>query len=94
MARIEEHDQEVLRCPKLGGEVPFRYCRTLQGGMPCERIVVCWELVFDIGAFLQENYSPAEIQRFLNPTPKDKMSTLLDIIEQAKRNVEKKRTPE
>ncbi len=92
MTRKDELDKEVLRCPRLGGEVPFFYCRTLQDGMPCDRIIICWELVFDIGSYLQEHYTPAEIQKFLHPTPKDKMTTLIDIIEQAKKNVKKGRT--
>lgn len=81
-----EIDRKKLRCPKLGGEVPFFYCRTVQDGMPCERIMVCWELFFDIGKYLEEHYTQEEINRFLHPTPKDKMSTLLDIIEQAKKS--------
>ncbi len=92
MTQKEDHDKEVIRCPRLGGEVPFSYCRTLQDGMPCDRVVICWELVFDIGTFLQEHYTPAEIKKFLNPTPKDKMSTLLDIIEQAKKNIKRDKT--
>ena len=92
MSQKEDHDKEVIRCPRLGGEVPFSYCRTLQDGMPCDRVVICWELVFDIGTFLQEHYTSAEIKKFLNPTPKDKMSTLLDIIEQAKKNIKKDKT--
>ena len=92
MTRKDEFDKEVIRCPKLGGEVPFSYCRTLQDGMPCDRVIICWELVFDIGAYLQEHYTPMEIKSFLNPTPKDKMTTLLDIIEQAKRNLKKNKT--
>lgn len=89
----EELDKKRLRCPKLGGEVPFFYCKTVQNGMPCERIMVCWELFFDIEAYLRKHYTPAEIERFLHPTPKDKMTTLLDIIEQAKKNIEKKKSP-
>jgi len=89
MTNEKEFDKEVLRCPRLGGEVPFSYCRTLQDRTPCDRIIICWELVFDIGSYLQDHYSPAEIQKFLHPTPKDKMTTLLDIIEQAKRNLKK-----
>ncbi len=84
-----EIDKKKLRCPKLGGEVPFFYCRTVQDGMPCERIMVCWELFFDIEAYLREHYTPVEIERFLHPTPQDKMTTLIQIIEQAK----KKKSP-
>ncbi len=93
MTNEKELDKQVLRCPRLGGEVPFSYCRTLQNGMPCDRIIICWELVFDIGAYIQEHYKPTEIQKFLHPKPKDKMTTLLDIIEQAKRNVKKAKKP-
>ncbi len=78
-----------LRCPKLGGDVPFHYCETLQQGMPCERIVRCWEVYADIEAYLKARYTPVEIERFLHPEPKDKMNSLLEIIEQAKKNISK-----
>lgn len=90
MMSEEELERKVLRCPKLGGEVPFSYCRSLQDGMPCERIVACWEVFFDIGRYIKEHYTPEEIERFQHPTPKDKMATLIDIIEQAKKNIKKK----
>ena len=30
------------RCPALGGEVPFRQCRTSGTDQPCPRIPECW----------------------------------------------------
>jgi hypothetical protein len=44
------------RCPKLGGEVPFKYCRTVKDGLFCERIILCWETMCDIVGFLQKHF--------------------------------------
>lgn len=57
--------------------------------MPCERIVRCWEVYADIEAYLKARYTPVEIERFLHPESKDKMNSLLEIIEQAKKNISK-----
>jgi len=93
MINEEELDKKSLRCPKLGGEVPFSYCKIVQDGRPCERIMVCWEVFLDIEAYLRDHYTPSEIEHFLHPTPKDKMTTLIDIIEQAKKSSGKKKPP-
>lgn len=31
------------RCPRLGHEVPIAYCYNQPEGMPCTRILDCWE---------------------------------------------------
>jgi hypothetical protein len=82
---IEEHDALVIRCPQLGGEVPFRYCRIVNEDLPCRRIMVCWELRIEIGKFLNEHYSIDEIQRALAPPSRTRVETILELIEKAKK---------
>ena len=82
---IEENDVLIIRCPQLGGEVPFSYCRTLNEDLPCRRIMVCWEFRIEIGKFLNEHYSINEIQRALAPPSKTKIETLIELIEKAKK---------
>jgi len=82
---IEEHDALVIRCPQLGGEVPFRYCRTLNEDLPCRRIMVCWEFRIEISKFLGEHYSIDQIQRALAPPTKTRIDTILELIEKAKK---------
>jgi len=82
---IEEHDDLVIYCSQLGGEIPFRYCRTVNEDLPCRRIVVCWEFRIKISEFLSEHYSIDQIQDALAPPTKTRLDTILELIEKAKR---------
>lgn len=82
---IEENDALIIRCPSLGGEVPFQYCRTVNEDLPCRRIIICWEFRIEIGKFLNEHYSIDEIQRALAPPARTRVETLLELIEKAKK---------
>jgi hypothetical protein len=81
---IEEHDTLIIRCPILGGEVPFQYCRTINEDLPCRKIIICWEFRIEIGKFLGENYSFDQIQRALAPPTKTRIETILELVEKAK----------
>jgi hypothetical protein len=82
---IEEHDALLTRCPQLGGEVPFRYCRILNQGLPCQRIIVCWEFRIAVSRYLEEHYPAEEIRRAFTAPSKTRLETILEIAENAKR---------
>jgi len=82
---IEEHDALITRCPQLGGEIPFKYCRTVNEDLPCQKIIICWEFRIEIGKFLNAHYSFEQIQRALAPPSKTRMETLIELIEKAKK---------
>ena len=82
---LEEHDGLVIRCPLLGGEVPFRYCRTVNEDLPCQRIILCWEFRIEISKFLDEHYSIDQIQSALSPPTKSRVETIIELIEKAKK---------
>ena len=82
---IEEHDELIIRCPLLGGEVPFRYCRTVNEELPCRKIIICWEFRIEIGNFLGENYSLDQIQCALAPPTKTRIETIIELIDKAKK---------
>ena len=81
---IDINDSLTMYCSQLGGEIPFRYCRTVNDTLPCIRIIPCWEFRTNIVQFLNDHFSVDELQRFLAPPAKTKIETLLDIIEKAK----------
>ncbi|HUL30067.1 MAG TPA: hypothetical protein VLZ03_06385 [Thermodesulfobacteriota bacterium] len=85
---IEEHDTVIIRCPQLGGEIPFRYCRTVNENLPCRRILVCWEFRIEISKFLGEHYSVDQIQHALAPPTQTRLDTILELIEKAKETKE------
>lgn len=82
---INQHDTLSQRCPMLGHEVTFSYCRQPGQQIPCRKIFDCWWDKIDIQVFISEHYNE-EIQNALHQPPKPKMLSLLEIIEQARRN--------
>jgi hypothetical protein len=82
---IEEHDASMIYCPQLGGEVPFRYCRTVQEDLPCQRIIICWEFRIRLSEFLGQHYSTDQIRRALAPPIEIRLDTILALIEKAKK---------
>ena len=82
---LEEHDGLIIRCPPLGGEVPFRYCRTVNEELPCRRMILCWGSRIEISKFLSEHYSIDQIQRALSPPTKSRVETIIELIEKAKK---------
>lgn len=83
MNLIDSHDQKETRCPMLGHGVPFHYCRQLQQSIPCSRILNCWFESFDVQAFILNHFSHQQIKAMMTP-PKSKLSSLLELIAQAK----------
>jgi len=68
---IEQHDEETIRCPRIGGEVNFRFCRFENNMLPCRWIVGCWKNYIDIDTFIKDHYSEEELdQVFVPPKPK------------------------
>lgn len=81
---IEQHDDKQMRCPRVGGEVTFRFCRFENNMLPCRFIAGCWRMQLDINGFLAEHYSEEELDRIFVP-PKPKMESLLDLMEKVRR---------
>ena len=81
----DNEDKRQKYCPRLGHQVEFSYCRTPGSPQPCRRLVGCWEDTFDAQTFVDEHYSPEQIAQMKAP-PDDKMLTLVELIEQAKKS--------
>ena len=83
----EQFDEKTGYCRMLGHHVPFRYCRTINSGIPCRKIMDCWFEIMDIAQFISENYTESE-QRQIAAPPPEKISSLLDLINKAKGNTD------
>ncbi len=80
---LEQYDLGEIRCLKLGGEVPFKYCRGC--GEPfCGRIITCWATRIDIGAFLAENFSPEQIYSCLGKKAPGRLEQIFKAADKAK----------
>jgi hypothetical protein len=79
-------DHRCRRCPRLGHDVAFAYCRTLEGATICPRILDCWWEIFGVERFLREQLSEEEFAALAVPRPaKPKVLSLVELIEQAKK---------
>jgi len=81
---IEQHDDKTIRCPRVGGEVNFKFCRFENNMLPCRWIVGCWKMYLDINKFLEDHYSKEESDRIF-ASPKPKIQSLVGLIEKAKK---------
>jgi hypothetical protein len=81
-----EKDNWEIRCPRLGGPVPFTYCeKSGSNGQPCFKVMDCWWQRFDVGAYLKHRLTEAEYEALLNKQPRPKLSGILELIAQARR---------
>ena len=79
-------DKEI-RCPRLGGPVPFTYCEnTGPDGGPCFKLADCWWQYFDVMGYLKKRLTAEEFNDFLGRRPQPKLSGILEMIEQARKN--------
>ena len=82
---IDENDNRKQRCRRLGHVVGFDYCRTESSGRLCSNILDCWWEFFDVRGFLEE-HAPEELEELLSRRKSDKITTLVDLIERARRS--------
>lgn len=80
---LTAHDGRRRRCPMLGHDVPFSYCRSPASALPCRRVFDCWWETFDVVAFIRGHFSEADIAQITAPRP-DKAATIIDLIRKAR----------
>jgi hypothetical protein len=85
--RIFDHIE--MRCPQLGGEVTFRFCRTLSEGLPCPRALVCFESRFPVEQFFRSALREETFRRIFLSTPPGRVEKLLQTVSEAKERVNK-----
>ncbi len=84
---LTAHDHRTRRCPMLGHDVPFSYCRAPGRPLPCSRVGDCWWQTFDVQGFIRSHYSDEDIRQILAP-PTDKRASIAELIEKARRNAD------
>ena len=72
----------------MGHHLTFAYCRKPASAQPCQKIFDCWFKTFDAEQFMKEHFTDEQIKAFLVP-PKPKITSLIELIQQAKENAKK-----
>jgi len=78
-----------IRCPKLGHQVYFAYCRLENTGRPCIRTLDCWYRYFAVEAHLRAELSDEEWRACFEEPAKPKVLSLLEMIEAAQQRTGK-----
>ena len=88
---MDTKDPLERRCPRLGGPVTFQYCKECgEDDLPCFKVLDCWWEAFDVVAYFKTRLTEDQMSRLIHAKPKPKVSSLIDLIQQAKKNNEKK----
>jgi hypothetical protein len=82
-------DDFDIRCPRLGQQISFSYCRRENKGVPCFKVLDCWHVHFLVEDLLRKELAPEEWRQAFETPPKPKMVSLVEMIERAKKRTEK-----
>ena len=81
----------TIRCPRLGHQIYFSYCRRENNGLPCFKTLDCWFEHFPVEDHLREDLAPEEWDKVFGRPPKPKMISLVEMIEQAKKRLKEEK---
>lgn len=82
-------DDFQIRCRKLGQLIHYGYCCRENQGLPCARTLDCWHPFFNVAEYLRGVLSPEEWAAAFETPAKPKVLSLVELIEQAQKNVGK-----
>ncbi len=79
-----EPERLERRCPRLGGDVAFGYCKACgDEKTPCFKVLDCWWERFDVVAYMKTRLSPETFDALSARRPQPKVASLVDLIRQA-----------
>lgn len=78
-------DSFQIRCPRLGQQISFSYCRKENLGLPCFKTLDCWHIYFRVVEYLQGELSDTQWQEAFEKPPTPKLVSLAELIEKARK---------
>ena len=82
-------DKIEARCPQLGGEVSFGYCRAVNDGLPCPKALVCFEHKFPVVTFFQKILTEEAFSRCFETPGPSRLERLFKAVAEADKATEK-----
>ena len=76
-------DELETRCPRLGGSVPFDYCRKVAEGLPCNQCLICWETVFPVREYMARVLNEDEWRTAFEQPPSSRLEKILEAASRA-----------
>jgi len=84
LKRTPPDDSFQIRCPRLGQQIQFSYCRRENMGLPCSKTLDCWYIYFQVVEHLQQELSQDEWRESFEKEPTPKLVSLADLIDKAR----------
>ena len=88
---LPPNDSFQIRCPRLGQQIHFSYCRQENMGLPCFKTLDCWYIHFQVVEFLQKELSATEWKEAFEKPTTPKLVSLAELIEKAQKLGTKKK---
>jgi hypothetical protein len=86
----EVFDHIEVRCPKMGHQINFGYCRAMSDGLPCARAINCFYYSFPAEAYFRRVLKEETFARiFLSEQP-NRYESFLKTVSEAKERLEGK----
>ena len=82
---LPPNDNCQIRCPRLGHQISFSYCRVENKGLPCFKSLDCWYQTFNVEACLRTELAPEVFEKIFKQRAKPKLLSLVELIEKAKK---------
>ena len=82
---IGRHDERACRCPMLGHQVRFAYCRKPASDQPCRRIFDCWWEIFDVVSYMKERLSKEQFETLAARKPRPKVLSIVEMVREIQR---------
>jgi hypothetical protein len=79
-------DDYFIRCPRLGHQIYFSYCRSENMGQPCFKTLDCWFEHFSVDEYLRHELEPEEWEKVFERQVKPKVQSLMELVDQAKKH--------
>lgn len=84
----EAFDHIQVRCPRMGHQIDFGYCRAMSDGLPCPQAINCFYYTFPVEAYFRRVLKEETFARiFLSEKP-GRYESFLQTVSEAKERVE------
>ena len=74
-----------IRCPRLGQQIHFSYCRQENMGLPCFKALDCWHIHFRVVDYLRQELTGVEWEESFEKPRTPKIVSLARLIEKAQK---------
>lgn len=78
-------DDFQIRCPKLGHQIYFSYCRQENFGAPCPKTLDCWHPYFPVADHMARELTADIFTATFQKPAKPKILSLVELLEQAQK---------